>query len=59
MPEGTFLFGYAEDIAAVLIHAYIIGHYNPVARIMNWYLTLITVCALILSVRGGTYSLKS
>ena len=41
------------------LHTYIIGHYNPSVRITAQLLTLLMLCALILYVSGGTYSLTS
>ena len=38
---------------------YIIGHYNPSVRITAQHLTPLILCALILYVSGGTYSLTS
>ena len=37
----------------------VIGHYNPSVRIMTLVLTPLMLCALILYMTGGTYSLKS
>ena len=39
-------------------YTYIIGHYSSV-RITTQFLTPLTLCALIIRMRGGTYSLNS
>ena len=43
----------------LLFHTYIIDHYNPSVRITAGLLTPLMLCALILYVSGGTYSLMS
>ena len=40
-------------------NTYIIGHYNPSARITNYLIKPLALCALILYMSVGTYSLKS
>ena len=42
-----------------LKHIYIIGHYNPLVMITTQFLTTLMLCALILYMSGGTYTLKS
>ena len=41
------------------LHKYIFGHYNPPDRITTYFLTPLTLCVLILYVRGVTYCLTS
>ena len=41
------------------MHTYIIGHYNPSVRITAQLLTPLMLCAFILYVSFGTYSLTS
>ena len=46
--------------AASYIRTYIIGHYNPLDRIIDLVSHIAyVVCGLILYISGGTYSLKS
>ena len=47
---------------ALCIHTYIIGHYNPLVRIIDLVSHMschVMLCVLILDINGGTYSLKS
>ena len=50
---------YILSFQLCLIHTYIIDHYNSSVRITIWLHTALMLCALILYVSGGTYSLKS
>ena len=46
-------------ILKLYLHTHIIGHYNPSVRITALLLTPLMLCAFILYVSGGTYSLTS
>ena len=46
-------------VNSVVIHTYIIGHYNPSVRIIDLVShTTYVVCVNFLYISGGTYSLK-
>ena len=60
--SGSVKFALLEkevDVHTYIATYIIIGHYNPSVRITTWLTTPLILCALILYMSGGTYSLKS
>ena len=57
LPHQTQTLQHISEI--IYIHTYIIGHYNPSVRNTAQLLTPLMLCALILYLNGGTYSLTS